>query len=104
VGSGADPDEQYRMGTLDPPPAVVVTTEGARGGAFVTDRGEAGRWQAAAPPGPIRDAYGAGDSFAAALAVGLGRDLPLRDALDLAARAGAAALCRRGGGGGKMEA
>ena len=46
--------------------------------------------------GPVVDSYGCGDSFAAALtcALGAGRELP--DALQLAARAGAACLAGRG--------
>ena len=44
----------------------------------------------AAPAGPIVDTYGAGDSFAAALAFALARGDALDDALELAARAGSA--------------
>ena len=42
------------------------------------------------------DTYGAGDSFAAALAFALARGTTLRAALDLAARAGAAVIGGRG--------
>ena len=41
---------------------------------------------------PRRNAYGAGDSFAAALAFALARGDALEEALALAARAGAAVL------------
>ena len=42
------------------------------------------------------DSYGAGDSFAAALAFALARGDGLDDALELAARAGASVLTGRG--------
>jgi ribokinase len=83
-----DPREQYD-GTLDV--GLVVQTDGPSGG---TANGE--RFQAAEPPGPIVDTYGAGDSFAAALAFALARGDALPDALQLAARAGAAVLTGRG--------
>ena len=98
VGSGADANERYAPGDLDPPPELVVTTAGARGGTYTTRSGTEGNWPAAPLPGAIADAYGAGDSFAAALTIALGRGAPLDDALAAAARAGAAALCRAGAG------
>jgi ribokinase len=88
VGSGTDPGEAYDGG-LDA--ALVVATEGARGGVA------AGlRFEAAPPPGPLEDAYGAGDSFAAALFFALTRGDQLDDALDLATRAGASVVTGRG--------
>jgi len=71
--------------------AVVVLTDGAAGG---TANGE--QFTAVPPPAAISDAYGAGDSFAAALLVGLARGDELAAALDLAARAGAAVITGRG--------
>ena len=47
-------------------------------------------------PGPLQDAYGAGDSFAAGLTYGLAEGLSMDEAVALAARSGAAALSRRG--------
>jgi ribokinase len=70
---------------------TVVLTDGARGGLA---NGQ--RFQAAPPPGPIEDAYGAGDSFSAALCFALGRGDSLEDALDLATRAGAYVITGRG--------
>jgi ribokinase len=70
---------------------TVVLTDGARGGLA---NGE--RYDAVAPPGPIADAYGAGDSFSAALFFALARGDTLRDALDLAAHAGASVITGRG--------
>ena len=92
VGSGDDRDERYRPGDLEPPPTLVVTTSGALGGWAQPG----GPFRAAPVPGPIEDAYGCGDSFAAGLTYGLARGLDRDDALVLAARSGAAALTRRG--------
>jgi ribokinase len=93
VGSGNDAGERYEPGDLDPPPNVVVTTFGARGGR-VEPGGTA--FDAAHVPGPITDAYGCGDSFTAGLTHALAAGAELDQALDLAARCGAAALTRRG--------
>ena len=95
VASGADEGERYEPGQLDPPPRVVVRTAGAAGGEWERD-GERGRYEATPLPGPIRDAYGCGDSFAAGLTFGLGEGRPLAAALELAARCGAACLTGRG--------
>ena len=96
VSSGRDPGEIYSPGDLDPEPRVVVRTLGASGGEWQTDTGEKGRWGPAALPGPIRDAYGAGDSFAAGLTYGLGAGWDIAKAVELAARCGAA--CMTGSG------
>ena len=92
VASGEDEGERYRVGDLDPPPKLVVTTAGALGGWAQPG----GPYRAAALPGPIEDTYGCGDSFAAALTVGLARGLDPTEALELAAECGAEALTRRG--------
>jgi ribokinase len=93
VGSGTDPGERYTPGDLDPPPDVVITTLGARGGTV-----EPGglTFDAAPLPGPLVDAYGCGDSFTAAFTFALAQGAQLPEALELAARSGAAALTRRG--------
>jgi ribokinase len=92
VGSGEDLGEQYHPGDLDPPPKLVVSTAGPLGG--WTQPG--GPFRAAPLPGPISDAYGAGDSFAAALTYALAKGLERDDALELASRAGAAAMTGKG--------
>lgn len=92
VGSGEDEAERFRGGELDPPPRLVVTTSGALGGWSRPG----GPFTAAAPPGEVVDAYGAGDSFAAGLAFALGSGLDGQDALAFAARCGAGALTGRG--------
>jgi ribokinase len=83
VGSVNDAGERYD-GTLQVP--TVVLTNGANGG---TANGVP---YAAVPATTIVDTYGAGDSFAAALAFALARGDSLDDALLLAARAGSAVL------------
>jgi len=88
VGSANDPSERYD-GSLDA--KVVVRTDGANGG---TANGEP--FEAAEPPGPVVDTYGAGDSFGAALAFALARGDALQGALALATRAGAAVITGRG--------
>ena len=88
VGSANDPREHYD-GSLDV--GLVVTTNGPNGGIA---NGEP--FGAVEPAGPVVDTYGAGDSFAAALAFALARGDELPDALKLAARAGAAVLMGRG--------
>jgi ribokinase len=95
VASGADMGERYQSGQLDPPPRTVVRTAGASGGTWERD-GESGRYDATPLPGPVVDAYGCGDSFAAGLTFGLGDGRPLEAALELAARCGAACLTGRG--------
>jgi ribokinase len=96
VSSGRDPGEIYREGDLDPVPKIVVRTLGATGGEWETASGERGRWDAAPLPGAVRDAYGAGDSFAAGLTYGLGAGWDIDRAVELAARCGAANMTGSG--------
>ena len=96
VASANDTWERYEPGDLDPEPRYVVRTAGAEGGEWQSAAGVRGRWQATPPPGPVRDSFGCGDSFAAGLTYGLGRGWPIGQALELAARCGAACLTGRG--------
>jgi len=96
VHSGNDPSEVYRDGDLDPAPRMVATTDGSRGGVWRLDDGTSGMWASAPLPGQPMDAYGAGDSFAAALTFGLANGLGPQGAVDLGAERGALAMCRRG--------
>ncbi|MGH2707540.1 MAG: PfkB family carbohydrate kinase [Actinomycetota bacterium] len=96
VGSGRDPGERYTPGDLNPPPRLVVVTAGSAGGSFELPGVRSGSYLPAPLPGPIVDAYGCGDSFAAGLTYGLGIGLDAEDALRLAARCGAACLTGRG--------
>lgn len=96
VGSGRDPDERYTPGSLEPPPRLAVATAGSAGGTYVTAGGEVGSFPPAPLPGPLVDAYGAGDSFAAGLTFALGAGYETKEALALAAQCGAACLTGRG--------
>jgi ribokinase len=91
VRSGADTGERYAPGSLEPPPRLVVSTGGGRGGTYTVDGGEPQSFAAAPRPGPRVDDYGAGDCFAAGLTYGLVREKTLEDALALASACGAAA-------------
>jgi ribokinase len=95
VASAADEGERYEPGQLETPPRLVVRTAGAAGGSWERD-GESGRYPATPLPGPVSDAYGCGDSFAAGLTFGLGEGRAIDDALELAARCGAACMTGRG--------
>ncbi len=99
VHSGADPAERYRSGDLPIQPSLVATTAGSRGGSWST-AAATGAWPPAALPASAKDAYGAGDSFAAALTFALATGHHPQSAVDFAATRGAAAICRRGAHGG----
>jgi ribokinase len=96
VGSARDPAEAFDPERLDPPPGLVVLTEGRSGGRFTTADGAVGRYEAVPPPGPVSDVYGCGDSFAAGLTYGLAAAYSVEEALALAARCGAACATGRG--------
>jgi ribokinase len=92
-------DDEIERGEIDraqDEAALVVFTEGERGGSYRERSGASGRWAAAQPPGEPVDSYGCGDSFAAGLTYGLGAGLATADALALAARCGAKCLTGRG--------
>jgi ribokinase len=95
VRSGTDPEETYERGQIEPEPKLVVSTMGREGGSFVAGR-RSGTYEAAPLPGPLADAYGAGDSFAAGLAFALARGDETEAALAFASRCGAAAMTGRG--------
>ena len=104
VGSGNDPSEAFDPERLAHPPDLVVRTDSVRGGRFETSDGASGRYEPVAPPGPVVDAYGAGDSFAAGLTFGLGSRLGVDEALTLAARCGAWCASGRGPYGNQLTA
>jgi ribokinase len=92
VASARDEGEHYEPGELDPPPRCFVATSGALGGWMQPG----GPFEAARPPGPIEDTYGAGDCFAAGLTFALGRGDEPRDATAFAAQCGATVITGRG--------
>jgi ribokinase len=96
VGSSSDAGERLDPALVQPPPRVHVATEGVNGGHYSTAGGMTGRWEASPLPGPIADAYGCGDSFAAGLAFAMASHKGLPEALDFAARCGAACLTYAG--------
>ena len=96
VGSARDPSERYDAAALAERPGLVVLTEGANGGTFETAEGDRGRFPAAPLPGPLADAYGGGDSFAAGLTFAFGRGRSVAESLAVAARCGAACVAGTG--------
>jgi ribokinase len=92
VGSGEDEGEVYRPGDLDPAPHVAVTTAGGLGGWLQPG----GPFRPSPLPGPVEDTYGAGDCFAAGLTFALARGDAIEDAVQIAARCGAAVMTGRG--------
>jgi ribokinase len=94
VFSEGDDDERAWANRVSSHARLLVATEGDRGGRWWGD--SEGRWEAAPLPGPPHDAYGCGDSFAAAFTLGLGRGDTVGGAARLGAEAGALALTRVG--------
>jgi ribokinase len=96
IGSAVDPSEAFGDGDLEPPPRLVVRTMGEEGGTFQVRGGSVVRYPAEPLPGPVADRYGAGDSFAAALAWALAAGNAPDSAIALAATCGAAVVTGRG--------
>ena len=92
VGSGEDAAERFESGELEPEPRIVVTTAGGLGGWIRPG----GPFRAAPLPGPVSDAYGCGDCFAAGLTYGLAAGKPVDEAVALGAQCGAMVLTGRG--------
>lgn len=95
VRSGRDPSEAFEPGLLDPEPTMIVSTLGREGGLY-SMAGKEATYGAVDLPGPVVDAYGAGDSFAAGLAFALGCRRSPEGAVEFAAKCGAVAMTRRG--------
>ena len=83
VGSRTDPGEQFDLGQLAQQPRHVIVTDGPRGGTG---------YEAAPPPGPVVDTYGAGDTFVAGVTYGLAAGWELDRTLRFAAERAAEAL------------
>jgi len=99
IGSALDPAETYRDGDLQPPPSLVIRTEGGRGGQV----SPGGRFLAPQRTRPVADTYGAGDSFAAGVTAALAAQWPLAAAISLGCHCGAACLDGRGPYGGQLR-
>lgn len=96
VGSELDGSELYRDDDVVPTPRMMVRTRGGEGGTYTLAGAALEKFPASELPGPIVDKYGAGDSFAGALAYALGLGLSPPEALKLASRCGGAVLMGRG--------
>jgi ribokinase len=94
VFSESDPDESEWAKRTAAHARLLMATEGERGGRWWGE--SEGRWAAASLPGPPRDSYGCGDSFAAAFTFGLGRGDAIEEAAARGAQWGALALTRVG--------
>jgi ribokinase len=101
VMSGSDADEMAWAEGLRA--RRTFFTDGERGGRWVGHEDD-GEWTAAPLPGPVVDAYGCGDSFAAGLTFSLGRGDAVDAALAFAAACGAACLTGRGPFGSRLPA
>jgi ribokinase len=91
VGSAVDPREHGGLADYAVAPGALILTDGARGGTIETPAG-VDHFAAPPTPQPVAGAYGAGDSFAAALTWYVARGLPLREACERAGVHGAAVL------------
>ncbi|MFL5960074.1 MAG: PfkB family carbohydrate kinase [Gaiellaceae bacterium] len=100
VSSGEDAAERFEAGELEPAPQIAVTTAGALGGWIRPG----GPFRAVSLPGPVSDAYGCGDCFAAGLTYGLALGKAVDEAVALGARCGAAVLTGRGAYGHQLTA
>jgi ribokinase len=87
VFSARDPDERAWAERVGARARLHVATDGARGGRWWGE--SSGSWRPAPPPGPVRDTYGCGDSFAAGFTLGLARGDTVEDAVAFGAELGA---------------
>jgi ribokinase len=88
--SDADGDEVQLADRLSSHSRLMVGTDGGRGGRWWGE--SEGTWLPVPPPGPIRDSYGCGDSFAGGLTFGLAQGLAPAAAVQIGARCGARML------------
>ena len=96
VYSAGDEDEARWAEQMATEVRYRVATRGSSGGQWLGADGRTGAWAAAELPGPVVDAFGCGDSFAAGLTAGLARGGTIDEALALAAEWGARTLTLRG--------
>jgi ribokinase len=94
VFSRGDRDESEWVRRVRHKARLLVETRGAEGGVW---SGESdGSWNAVAPDGPVKDAYGCGDSFAAAFTFALAGGASVGEAAALGAEWGARSLTHPG--------
>lgn len=94
VYSARDDHESEWARVIEPRTRLLVATDGARGGRWWGE--SEGSWNAVPPQGPIKDAYGCGDSFAAAFTYALASGAGPAEAAALGAQVGAECLTRTG--------
>jgi ribokinase len=95
IYSADDAAEVRWAATLTPHARLCVVTEGERGGHW--SGASSGHWGPTPAPGPVIDAYGAGDSFAAGFTYGLAVSGDPAEAARVGAEVGALALTHPGG-------
>ena len=94
IFSELDSDERQWAERLDQRAHLMVATRGEAGGRWWGE--STGTWSASPPPGPVKDAYGAGDSFAAGFTFALAGGEPVAAAAHCGAECGARALTQQG--------
>lgn len=88
VGSALDPAEALPQDGTKPPTRCIIATEAAAGSRAMPG----GLFEAPQLDGPLVDAYGAGDSFAAGLSTAMAAGWSLAEAISLGSHCGAACL------------
>lgn len=94
VYSGHDQHEIEWAHRLSARARLIVETLGSDGGAW--SGSSEGRWGAVPAPGPPRDSYGCGDSFAAGFTFGLAEGRSVAEAVAIGAERGALCLTQVG--------
>lgn len=94
VFSQRDEDESHWARQLEAKAALLVETRGPEGGVWWGE--STGSWEAIPPDGPVRDAYGCGDSFAAGFTFALADGRSVAEAAELGAKCGTRMLTRAG--------
>ena len=94
VFSRGDHDESEWARRLERKARLSVQTRGPDGGVWWGE--SEGSWNPVPPDGPIRDAYGCGDSFAAGFTFGMASGGGVAEAAALGAESGASCLTKAG--------
>ena len=96
VFSMNDCNEKEWASRIEQRARLRVRTEGAHGGRWWSSNDSSGHWEAVPPPGPVRDAYGCGDSFAAGFTFAVARGASVAEAAAMGAQCGARCATRAG--------